>query len=290
MSGSFTNPRTALCRQARDRRDGEDAGEAGRRGRAHTEPIAVIGIGCRFPGGADAPDSFWRLLRDGVDAITLAPDGRWPQGEVARLQATGLGGACWGGFLGGVDQFDPAFFGISGREAAGMDPQQRLLLEVSWEALERAGQAPDELSGSPTGVFVGICSSEYAWNHFAARDEIDAYASTGTAYSLVANRLSYLLNLRGPSMAVDTACSSSLVAAHLACQSLRSGECGIALVGGVNLTLFPEGSMSLAKWGMLAGDGRCKTFDARADGYVRGEGCGVASQLLSAQAWRRSWR
>jgi epothilone polyketide synthase D len=253
--------------------------------RAQTEPIAIIGMGCRFPGGADTPESFWRLLREGVDAITLPPDGRWPSGEIARLQAAGFGGACWGGFLEAVDQFDPAFFGISGREAAGIDPQQRLLLEVSWEALERAGQAPDGLSGSQTGVFVGICSSEYAWNHFTARDEIDAYASTGTAYSLVANRLSYLLNLRGPSMAIDTACSSSLVAAHLACQSLRSQECGMALVGGVNLTLFPEGSKALAKWGMLAGDGRCKTFDARADGYVRGEGCGVVilKRLSDAQ-------
>ena len=257
-----------------------DAGE-----RARTEPIAIIGIGCRFPGGADDPESFWRLLVEGVDAVTLAPDSRWRPGEIARLQAAGLAAACWGGFLENVDQFDPAFFGISGREAAGMDPQQRLLLEVTWEALERAGQAPDELSGSQTGVFVGICSSEYAWNHFTAGDEIDAYASTGTAYSLVANRLSYLLNLRGPSMAIDTACSSSLVAAHLACQSLRSRECGMALVGGVNLTLFPEGSMSLAKWGMLAGDGRCKTFDSRADGYVRGEGCGVVvlKRLSDAQ-------
>jgi acyl transferase domain-containing protein/D-arabinose 1-dehydrogenase-like Zn-dependent alcohol dehydrogenase/acyl carrier protein len=253
--------------------------------RARTEPIAVIGMSCRFPGANDV-ESFWRLLHDGVDAIRLAPEGRWAPGEVARLQAAGYGAACWGGFLEAVDQFDPAFFGISAREAAGMDPQQRLLLEVSWEALERAGQAPDELSGTPTGVFVGICSSEYAWNHIAARDEIDAYASTGTAYSLVANRLSYLLNLQGPSMAIDTACSSSLVAAHLACHSLRSKECRQAIVGGVNLTLFPEGSVALAKWGMLAGDGRCKTFDARADGYVRGEGCGVVvlKRLSDAQA------
>ena len=134
---------------------------------------------------------------------------------------------------------------------------------------------PASLSGTQTGVFIGICSSDYALNHLSSRDEIDAYASTGTAYSLVANRLSYMLNLQGPSMAIDTACSSSLVAIHLASQSLRSGECSVALAGGVNLTLLMEGSMSLAKWGMLASDGRCKTFDSRADGYVRGEGCGV---------------
>jgi len=254
--------------------------------KARTEPIAIIGIGCRFPGGASDPESFWRLLRDGGDAITLAPPTRWNPADVARLQAAGLSAACWGGFLDDVDQFDPAFFGISGREAAGMDPQQRLLLEVAWEALERAGQAPDGLAGSQTGVYVGICSSEYAWTHIATGNDIDPYATTGTAYSLVANRLSYLLNLRGPSMAIDTACSSSLVAAHLACNSLRTGECSLALVGGVNLTLFPEGSTALAKWGMLAGDGRCKTFDARADGYVRGEGCGVMvlKRLSEAQA------
>jgi acyl transferase domain-containing protein len=174
---------------------------------ARTEPIAIIGIGCRFPGGANDPESFWKLLRDGVDAVTLAPAARWGAAEIARLQAAGLSSACWGGFLDGVDQFDPAFFGIAGREAAGMDPQQRLLLEVSWEALERAGQAPDDLSGSQTGVFVGICSSEYAWTHLGAGDEIDPYATTGTAYSLVANRLSYLLNLQGPSIWPATACA-----------------------------------------------------------------------------------
>jgi acyl transferase domain-containing protein/acyl carrier protein len=242
--------------------------------RARTEPIAVVGMSCRFPGGATDPESFWRLLSEGRDGITSGA-ARWGAAEVARLQAAGLPGACWGGFLENVDQFDPTFFGISGQEAAGMDPQQRLLLEVAWEALERSGHAPADLSGTQTGVFVGICSSEYAWNHFGASGEIDAYVSTGTAYSLVANRLSYLLNLHGPSMAIDTACSSSLVATHLACQSLRAGECRLALAGGVNLTLFPQGSMALAKWGMLAADGRCKTFDARADGYVRGEGCGV---------------
>ncbi|MCC7360975.1 MAG: SDR family NAD(P)-dependent oxidoreductase [Anaerolineales bacterium] len=243
--------------------------------RAKTEPIAIIGLGCRFPGGADTPEHFWDLLRDGRDAITPASAERWGADELARLPAAGLGHIRWGGFLDQVDQFDPAFFGLSGREAVGMDPQQRLLLEVAWEALERAGLPADRLAGSATGVFIGICSSEYALYHFADREQIDPYASTGTAYSLVANRLSYLLDLQGPSLAVDTACSSSLVALHLACQSLRANECRLALAGGVNLILFSEGSISLAKWGMLSTDGRCKTFDAAADGYVRGEGCGV---------------
>src|SRR5712692_2019162 len=243
--------------------------------RAKTEPIAIIGMGCRFPGGADNPELFWKLLREGGDAITPAPAERWGADELARLQSAGLANICWGGFIDRVDQFDPTFFGISGREAAGMDPQQRLLLEVAWEALERAGLAADRLAGSPTGVFIGICSSEYALYHFADREQIDPYASTGTAYSLVANRLSYLLDLQGPSIAIDTACSSSLVAMHLACQSLRLHESDLALAGGVNLILFSEGSISLAKWGMLSADGRCKTFDAAADGYVRGEGCGV---------------
>ncbi|MBI1357399.1 MAG: SDR family NAD(P)-dependent oxidoreductase [Acidobacteria bacterium] len=242
--------------------------------RARREPIAVIGMSCRFPGGCSDPESYWRLLSEGVDAITTGAK-RFGADEIARVQAAGLSGACWGGFLDDIDQFDPAFFGVSQKEAAGMDPQQRLLLETSWEALESAGLAPASLAGSLTGVFVGICSGDYALHHFSARDEIDAYASTGTAYSLAANRVSYMLNLRGPSMAIDTACSSSLVAVHLACQSLRNGESTLALAGGVNLTLLLEGSMSLAKWGMLAADGRCKTFDARADGYVRGEGCGV---------------
>ena len=243
--------------------------------RAKNEPIAIVGMGCRFPGGADNPEQFWRLLSTGGDGISRAPASRWGADELERLQSAGLGHICWGGFLDQVDQFDPAFFGISGREAAGMDPQQRLLLEVAWEALERAGLPVDQLAGSATGVFIGICSSEYALYHFADRDQIDPYASTGTAYSLVANRLSYLLDLQGPSLAIDTACSSSLVALHLACQSLRSRESDLALAGGVNLILFPEGSISLAKWGMLSADGRCKTFDAAADGYVRGEGCGV---------------
>ena len=184
--------------------------------------------------------------------------------------------ATYGGFLDQVDLFDPAFFGISGREADSMDPQQRLLLEVTWEALENAGIAATQLRGSSTGVFVGITTSDYA--RLAVADgstDLDIYTATGGALNVAAGRLSYVFGLSGPAMAVDTACSSSLVAVHLACQSLRERECSLALAGGVNVLLTPEPFICFAKWGMMAPDGRCKTFDERADGFVRGEGCGV---------------
>ncbi|MEV4391049.1 SDR family NAD(P)-dependent oxidoreductase [Nonomuraea sp. NPDC049607] len=243
------------------------------------EPVAVIGMGCRFP-GADGPDAFWRLLRDGVDAISEVPPDRW---DVDRLYHSDEGtpgrmSTRWGGFLPQVDQFDAAFFGISPREAAGLDPQQRLLLEVAWEALENAGVAPGELAGTQTGVFMGISAMDYAQLRVRLPDplsDLDGYAGTGNAHSLAANRVSYLLDLRGPSVAVDTACSSSLVALHLACQSLRAGESRLALVGGVNVILDPAVTISFSQARMMAADGRCKTFDAGADGYVRGEGAGV---------------
>jgi acyl transferase domain-containing protein len=181
----------------------------------------------------------------------------------------------WGGFLGNVDKFDPHFFGISPREATRMDPQQRLLLEVTWEALEDAGINPDDLAGSRTGVFVGISSYDYSRLQFSSPYIVDAYAGTGNAHSVAANRLSYVLDLQGPSMAIDTACSSSLVAVHQAIRSLRSGETDMALAGGVNLLLSPELTIAFSQARMMAADGRCKTFDAQADGYVRGEGCGV---------------
>ena len=174
-----------------------------------------------------------------------------------------------------MDGFDAHFFGISPREAAQIDPQQRLLLEVAWEALEDAGYAPDRLGGTRTGVFVGISNSDYALLQFNGNASPDAYAGTGSALSIAANRLSYLLDLHGPSMAIDTACSSSLVAVHAACQSLRAGESRTALAGGVNLLLTPKLTEALARAGMMSADGRCKTFDAAADGYVRAEGCGV---------------
>ncbi|MBW4696446.1 MAG: acyltransferase domain-containing protein [Aphanocapsa lilacina HA4352-LM1] len=240
------------------------------------EAIAIVGLGCRFPGAAN-PAEYWRLLRDGIDAIAEVPAERWdvdafydPQAIAPRTMNTR-----WGGFLGGVERFDNQFFGISAREAQYMDPQQRLLLEVAYEALESAGQPLEQLAGSQTGVFVGICNSDYYRLNLNQPDDIDAYASTGGIYCIAANRLSYLLDLRGPSLAVDTACSSSLMAVHLACQSLRRGECALAVAAGVQLMLTPELSISLAKAHMLSPDGRCKTFDSRANGYVRGEGCGA---------------
>ncbi|HEY3230464.1 MAG TPA: polyketide synthase, partial [Roseiflexaceae bacterium] len=243
---------------------------------ARMEPVAVIGVGCRFP-GASSPEAFWQLLSNGIDAITEVPPDRWDIDALfdTNPDARGKMVSRWSGFLDCVDQFDAAFFGITPREAIRMDPQQRLLLETAWEALEDAALDTGRLAGTSAGVFVGVGSSDYARFQFGDLDRIDAYAGSGNAHSIVPNRLSYLLDLRGPSVAVDTACSSSLVATHLALQSLRSAECDLALVGGVNLILSPEASITFSKAHMLAPDGRCKTFDARADGYVRGEGCGV---------------
>lgn len=250
------------------------------------EPIAIVGLSCRFP-QAPNPQAFWELLRNGVDAIREVPADRWDVDAFhSNDPAPGKVTTRYGGFLDDVDLFDPAFFGISPREAARMDPQQRLLLEVSWEALENAFIPPGSLAGTRTGVFVGISSYDYSRLQFDDPERIDAYAGTGNAHSIAANRLSYALDLRGPSMAVDTACSSSLVAAHLACQSLRSGESDVALAGGVNLILTPELTITFSQARMLAPDGRCKTFDANADGYVRGEGCGVVVLKRLSDAMR----
>jgi acyl transferase domain-containing protein/acyl-CoA synthetase (AMP-forming)/AMP-acid ligase II/pimeloyl-ACP methyl ester carboxylesterase/acyl carrier protein len=225
------------------------------------QEIAIVGMGCRFP-GAKNPQKFWELLHSGKDAISQVKEDRWQGKE-------------WGGFLERVDLFDPKFFGISPRETQRMDPQQRLLLEVSWEAIEHAGIAADNLARSATGVFMGVSSSDYSQLQLLYGIEVDAYAGTGNAHSIAANRISYFFDFKGPSLTVDTACSSSLVAVHLACQSLNNGECDRALVGGVNLMLSPELHQTFSQAGMMAADGRCKTFDASADGYVRGEGCGV---------------
>ncbi|MFH0997756.1 MAG: SDR family NAD(P)-dependent oxidoreductase [Pseudomonadota bacterium] len=243
------------------------------------EPVAIIGMGCRFPGGADDPDAFWRLLKSGTDAIKEVPRDRWDIAAFYDPDPNAPGKMCcrYGGFLDRPDLFDADFFGISPREAVSMDPQQRLLLEVSWEALENANQPMERLFGSPTGVFVGISTSDYAAIRAGLRNRnaIDAYHVSGTTLSVAAGRLSYLLGVTGPCMSVDTACSSSLVGMHLACQSLRNRESSLALAAGVGLILAPEPSINFSKAGMLAADGRCKTFDASADGYVRGEGCGV---------------
>ena len=242
---------------------------------ARREPLAIIGLGCRFPGGAVDPESFWRLLHDGVDAVREVPRDRWDADALYDPDpaAPGKIATRCGGFLESVDRFDAAFFGIAPREAIGMDPQQRLLLEVTWEALEHAGLAPDRLTGTKTGVYLGMASGDYARLSLTENDGagIDAYFASGNAHSIAAGRISYLLGLHGPSLTVDTACSSSLVAVHLAGQSLRSGECRMALAGGVNLVLAPENAIALSKARMLAPDGRCKTFDASADGYSGGK-------------------
>ena len=242
----------------------------------NVDPIAIVGIGCRFPGAPD-PDAFWHLLRSGGDAIREVPPDRWDVGAFYDPDPAAPGRTVtrFGGFLPRIDEFDPSFFCISPREAGHMDPQQRLLLEVAWEALENAGIAPPSLYGTDAGVFVGISSSDYGGLQLTDPDRVGAHDGTGSAHSIAANRLSYLLDLRGPSLAVDTACSSSLVAVHLACQSLRLRECRVAFAAGVNVMVTPQLTIVFSKAGMMAPDGRCKTFDAAADGYVRGEGCGV---------------
>jgi acyl transferase domain-containing protein len=258
--------------------------------RPRHEPIAIVGMGCRFPGGADSPEAFWRLLADGRDAITEVPPGRWDAAAIYDPDPSvpGRTNARHGGFLQGIETFDAAFFGISPREASRMDPQQRLFLEVAWDAVDDAGLDIDRLAGTATGVFVGLHSqaADYFWFDLAHPERMDPFTGPGTSHNIVAGRLSYLYDLQGPSLVVDTACSSSLVALHLACQSLRQGECTLALAGGVNLILSPAFTIALSRLQMLSPDGRCRTFDARANGFVRSEGCGVVvlKRLGDAQA------
>jgi len=254
------------------------------------EPIAIIGMGCRLPGGANSPREYWRLLSEGRDAISPIPPERWTAASFFSEdpEASGKMYVAEGGFLDlSPYDFDPRFFGISPKEAKALDPQQRLLLETAWEALEHAGIDPASLMGSRTGVFIGISSSDFesAHIHSDQLSLIDAYSMTGITFSTAAGRISYTLGLEGPSFPVDTACSSSLVALHLACRSLREGECDLALVGGVNLMLAPEPLIAGSKLRALSPDGRCKTFDASANGYGRGEGCGmiVLKRLDGAQ-------
>jgi pimaricinolide synthase PimS1 len=261
---------------------------------ATTEPIAVVGIGCRFP-GASGPDALWALLSSGVDAIREVPADRW---DLARWYDAEPGRpgkmrTRWGGFVDGLAEFDARFFGISPREAEEMDPQQRLLLEVVWEALEHAGHAPERLLGANAGVFVGAMNN----NDYVARkrllddpSRIRAHHATGMATSIAAGRIAYVLGATGPAIAVDTACSSSLVAIHLAIRSLRAGECALAIAGGVNAIASPELSVAYSQAGMLSPTGRCRTFDAAADGYVRGEGCGVVVLARLSDALARGDR
>lgn len=252
--------------------------------------IAIVGMACRLPGGANSPSAFWRNLTNGVDAVTPVPRDRW-DGDAffdANPETPGRIATREAAFIDGIANFDAAYFGIAPVEARQMDPQQRLFLEVAMEALETAGLTRAHLAGSMCGVFVGVIShsSEYYGMQVASMESIDTYVSTGTAHSVIANRLSYFLDLRGPSMAIDTACSSSLVALHQACLSLRAGESTVAIVGGVNALLQPEFSVALSKLGVLSPTGRCRTFDASAGGMVRGEGCAAVILKRAADALR----
>ncbi|MEA5529167.1 type I polyketide synthase [Dolichospermum sp. UHCC 0684] len=249
------------------------------------DPIVIVGMACRFPGGANDLESFWQLLEQGKDAVREIPSDRWDMQAWYHPDPDTPGKiySPYGAFLEQIDQFDAEFFGIVPREAVAIDPQQRLLLETTWQALESAGQNPQKLRNTQTGVFVGAMTQDYAQLSYAP-EAINAYTGSGTSVSVAAGRLSYVLGLQGPSMTVDTACSSSLVAVHLACNALRNGECDIALAGGVNIILTPVISLIESRAHMLAPDGRCKTFDASANGMVRGEGCGMIVLKRLSQA------
>ncbi len=260
-----------LCLEMREQLDAAD--------RDRREPIAIVGLGCRFPGGVRDSESFWKLLANGVDATGEVPADRWDMNGFYDTDPLAVGKMCTrrGGFLTDIDQFDPTFFDITPREAENIDPQQRLLLEVTWEALEHAGQVPSQWGSRRVGVYVGITLEDYARVQMRTNDptSINAYTGTGMTTSVAAGRLSYVLGFQGPSFALNTACSSSLVTVHLAAQSLRRGECEMAVAGGVNLMLSPDSSIFLSAAQALSPDGLCKTFDARADGYSRAEGCGM---------------
>ena len=254
------------------------------------EPIAIIGMGCRFPGGINTPDAFWELLANGEEALGDIPASRWdvdayydPERPVAGKMYVRQG--C---YLDNIDQFDPQFFKISPREATSLDPQQRLLLEVSWETLEHAGIAPDSLKGSQTGIFVGQYWDDYSMQRIyaGAPDQIDRYSQLSALRGLSAGRIAHLLDIHGPTLQLDTACSSASLTVHLACQSLRNGESDLALAGGVSLILAPEHLIGICQMKALAPDGRCKTFDAKADGFGQGEGCGMVALKRLSDAYR----
>ncbi|HMG54831.1 MAG TPA: type I polyketide synthase, partial [Kofleriaceae bacterium] len=260
--------------------------------RSLDEPIAIVGLGCRYPGGVEDAESFWRLLEDGVDAVTEVPADRWDVGAWydADPEAAGKMTTRWGGFLSGLDRFDPGFFGISPREAVGIDPRLRLLLETTWEALEGAGISADQLDGSDTGVFMGLVGGEYQARASGDVSSIDVHDTLGSFAPSMVQRISYWLGLKGPNMPVETACSSSLVAVHLACQALRTGECQLALAGGANVMLDPEGFVAQSRMRVLSPTGRCRTFSAAADGIARSEGAGVVVLERLSDARRNGHR
>ena len=259
--GLTAGPRAAPERRERD---------------VEAESVAIVGIACRLP-GADGPTALWEALRQGLDLIGEVPEDRWDIEAFFDPEPLSPGkmNTRWGGFLDDVDGFDHDFFGISSAEAAAMDPQQRLLLELGWQALEDANIPPQTLRGQPVGVFVGISHNDYEAIHLRDLRGLSSFSGTGNALSIAANRISYQFDFRGPSLAIDTACSSSLYAVHLAMMSLRAGECDYALAGGVNVLLSPDVTVSFSKAGMMSPDGRCKSFDASGNGYVRGEGAGL---------------
>src|ERR1700730_15528505 len=231
------------------------------------EPIAIVGMACRYPGDADNPAVFWQVLCEGRDCIREITPDRWSLRAIHDPEPGKFGKTCTrhAGLINRIDQFDPHFFGISPREAQAMDPQQRLLLETAWEALEDAGQVPEQLAGSRPGGFIGISTHDYGDLMSAVTERkvgLDQHLPLGSALCIAANRISYCFDLRGPSFAVDTACSSSLVALHLACESIRNGESSMALVGGSNAILKPEMTLGFSSASMLSPDGRCKSFDA----------------------------
>ncbi|WP_263357617.1 type I polyketide synthase [Acidicapsa ligni] len=253
-------------------------------------PIAIIGMACDFPGVRTDLDAFWKMTVEGRDAVSMIPEDRWDREALYAPHAPTPGkmNTREAAFLGDVARFDAAFFDVAPVEAVRMDPQQRIFLETAWHAIEDAGLSREMLSGSETGVFVGVHSQSMDYYALQASeiDSLDAYAATGTAQDVIAGRLAYWLNLQGPSMAVNTACSSSLVALHLACRSLRAGDCSAAIAGGVNLLLSPTTSVAASQLQMLAPDGRCKAFDSHADGFGRGEGCGIVILKRLADAER----
>lgn len=255
------------------------------------EPIAIIGLGCRFPGGANSPGEFWEAICRKADAISEVPQDRWNLERFYNSDASvpGTIQTRFGGFLDQIDQFDADFFGISPREAAALDPQQRLLLEVVWETLEDAGEIPEKLRGSRTGVYIGCFALDYKLLSYSEMqsDLLGSHTSIGASATILSNRISHFFDFRGPSLSVDTACSSSMVGVHLACRSIWDGETDMAVAGGANLIFKPEWTIATSKGGFLSPDGRCKAFDIKANGYVRSEGIGAVllkplSQALKA--------